>query len=106
MTLPLSEWFYEGILMDGGLLSIDPVYFAITGGRERWLYRVARKHAGGARPGGFALPLPTPSEKSGGEGTYPPLQFEMVSGVRPNEPPGVTPALGTRKGEPPPRLVS
>ena len=48
MTLTLSDWFYEGLLMEGGLLSIDPVYFSITGGRERWLYRVARKHAGGA----------------------------------------------------------
>jgi hypothetical protein len=27
MSLTLSDWFYEGILMDGGLLSIDPVYF-------------------------------------------------------------------------------
>jgi plasmid replication initiation protein len=53
MSLTLSDWFYEGILMDGGLLSIDPVYFTITGGRERWLYRVARKHAGGDRGGGL-----------------------------------------------------
>ena len=45
MTLTLSDWFYEGRLMDGSLLAIDPVYFSITGGRERWLYRVARKHA-------------------------------------------------------------
>jgi plasmid replication initiation protein len=52
MSLTHSDWFYEGILMDGGLLSIDPVYFTITGGRERWLYRVARKHAGGAGEGG------------------------------------------------------
>jgi Replication initiator protein A len=29
-------------LMDGGLLAIDPLYFSISGGRERWLYRVAR----------------------------------------------------------------
>lgn len=65
---PLS-WFYEGILMDGGLLSIDPVYFTITGGRERWLYRVARKHAGGAGEGGFAISLPTLFEKSGAGGT-------------------------------------
>ena len=59
MSLTLSDWFYEGILMDGGLLSIDPAYFTITGGRERWLYRVARKHAGGAGEGGFAISLPT-----------------------------------------------
>src|SRR4051812_6121732 len=43
MSLTLSDWFYEGILMEGGLLAIDPAYFSITGGRERWLYRVARK---------------------------------------------------------------
>src|SRR3546814_9282828 len=28
------------------LLAIDPGYFRLTGGIERWLYRVARKHAG------------------------------------------------------------
>ena len=56
MSLTLSDWFYEGLLMDGGLLSIDPMYFSITGGRERWLYRVARKHAGGAGGEGFAIP--------------------------------------------------
>jgi plasmid replication initiation protein len=48
MSLTVSDWFYEGILMDGGLLAIDPLYFSISGGRERWLYRVARKHAGAA----------------------------------------------------------
>ena len=26
MGLTLSDWFHEGILMDGGLLSFDPVY--------------------------------------------------------------------------------
>jgi plasmid replication initiation protein len=77
MSLTLSDWFYEGILMDGGLLGIDPAYFAITGGRERWLYRVARKHAGGAGEGGFAIPLPTLFEKSGAEGTYRRFKFEI-----------------------------
>ena len=28
------------------MLTIDPAYFRLTGGIERWLYRVARKHAG------------------------------------------------------------
>ncbi len=88
MSLTLSDWFYEGILMDGGLLSIDPVYFAITGGRERWLYRVARKHAGGAGEGGFAISLPTLFEKSGAEGTYRRFKFEMQAIVRHNDLPG------------------
>jgi len=26
MGLTLSDWFHEGILMDGGLLSFDPVF--------------------------------------------------------------------------------
>ena len=52
MSLTLSDWFYEGVVMEGGVLAIDPAYFSITSGRERWLYRVARKHAGGAGQGG------------------------------------------------------
>ncbi len=59
MSITLSEWFYEGVLMDGGVLAIDPIYFTISGGRERWLYRVARKHAGGAGDAGFAIPAGT-----------------------------------------------
>jgi len=47
LTLTLSDWFYRGIMEDGGVLAIDRAYFSISGGRERWLYRVARKHAGG-----------------------------------------------------------
>ena len=82
LSLPVSEWFYEGVLMDGGLLAIDPEYFGITGGRERWLYRVARKHAGGAGPEGFAISLPTLFEKSGTEGTYRRFKFEMQAIVR------------------------
>jgi plasmid replication initiation protein len=88
MNLTLSDWFYEGILMDGGLLGIDPAYFAITGGRERWLYRVARKHAGGAGEGGFAIPLPTLFEKSGAEGTYRRFKFEIQAIARRNNLPG------------------
>jgi plasmid replication initiation protein len=88
MSLTLSDWFHEGILMDGGLLAIDPAYFAITGGRERWLYRVARKHAGGAGEGGFAIPLPTLFEKSGAEGTYRRFKFEIQAIARHNNLPG------------------
>lgn len=58
MTLELSNWFWEGVLMKGGVLSIDRAYFDITGGRERWLYRVARKHAGGAGEGASQFPCP------------------------------------------------
>jgi plasmid replication initiation protein len=100
MTLTLSEWFYEGILMDGGLLSIDPAYFSITGGRERWLYRVARKHAGGAGPNGFVISLPVLFEKSGAEGPYRRFKFEMQAIVRDDNLPQFTLELEYGKGEP------
>ena len=70
MTLELSNWFWEGVMMQGGVLAIDRAYFNITGGRERWLYKVARKHAGGAGDEGFAIAMPTLFEKSGAEGEY------------------------------------
>lgn len=46
MTLTLPDWLYQGVLMKGGVLTIHDDYFLLTGGVERWLYRVARKHAG------------------------------------------------------------
>jgi plasmid replication initiation protein len=88
MTLELSNWFWEGVLMQGGVLSIDRAYFDITGGRERWLYKVARKHAGGAGQGGFAIAMPTLFEKSGAEGPYRRFKFEIAKIADKNALPG------------------
>ena len=88
MSIALSSWFYEGVLMAGGVLSIDRAYFDITGGRERWLYRVARKHAGGAGEAGFSIAMPTLFEKSGAEGQYRRFKFEISAIVRDNGLPG------------------
>jgi len=88
MTIELSSWFWEGVMMQGGVLSIDHAYFAITGGRERWLYRVARKHAGGAGEGGFAISMPTLFEKSGVEGQYRRFKFEILKLAEKNALPG------------------
>ena len=70
MSITLADWVYEGVLMKGGVLSIGTEYFSIKGGRDRWLYRVARKHAGGAGKEGFKISFTTLFEKSGAEGTY------------------------------------
>jgi len=51
MEFVLPEWFYQGVLDRRLVLAIDPAYFALSGGIERWLYRVARKHAGHQRDG-------------------------------------------------------
>ena len=51
VSLTRSNGFHEGVVMDDGLLAIRPVCLNIGGGRERRLYRVARRHAGGAGTG-------------------------------------------------------
>lgn len=88
MTIELSNWFWEGVMMTGGVLSIDRAYFDITGGRERWLYKVARKHAGGAGETGFAISMPTLFEKSGAEGQYRRFKFEIAKIAERDELPG------------------
>ncbi|HWL68720.1 MAG TPA: replication initiator protein A [Geminicoccus sp.] len=102
MTIELSNWFYEGVLMTGGVLSIDRAYFDISGGRERWLYKVARKHAGGAGGEGFAISLPTLFEKSGAEGLYRRFKFEIAKIVERDELPGYALQLehGSGRSEP------
>jgi plasmid replication initiation protein len=96
LTITVSDWFYRGVTEDGGVLSIDFAYFSITGGRERWLYRVARKHAGGNGENGFAISMPTLFEKSGAEGTYRRFKFEMLRIVKNNNLPGFS--LSVREG--------
>jgi plasmid replication initiation protein len=59
----LPEWFYRGVLDRSLVLTIDSAYFALTGG-ERWLYRVARRHAG-HQPQGWAFELRHLYAKSG-----------------------------------------
>ena len=50
MEFVLPEWLYQGIVDRRLVLAIDPDYFRLTGGIERWLYRIARKHAGRKLP--------------------------------------------------------
>ena len=46
IELILPDWFYAGVLMRALVLTIDPAYFRLKGGIERWLYRLVRKHGG------------------------------------------------------------
>lgn len=47
----LPAWLYDGIINQRLVLSIDPAYFDLTSGIERWLYRVVRKHGGKQKAG-------------------------------------------------------
>jgi plasmid replication initiation protein len=64
IELILPEWFYEGVLDASLILTIDPNYFELTGGIERWLYRLVRKH-GGRQPAGWKFDFPYLYVKSG-----------------------------------------
>lgn len=69
MSLTLSNWIYEGIIMEGGVLAIHPDYFRLTGGLERCIYRIARKHAG-QQEHGWTCNLATLYEKTGSDSTF------------------------------------
>lgn len=51
LELIVPDWFYHAVLDDALILTIDPDYFSLTGGYDRWLYRIVRKHGGRQRKG-------------------------------------------------------
>ena len=51
IELIVPDWFYSGVMTDALVLGIDPRYFRLSGGIERWLYRLVRKHGGTQRLG-------------------------------------------------------
>ena len=61
----MTQQYYEGVLEQGGVLAIDPAYFAIEGGLERALYRIARKHVGQQEE--FRIGLETLYAKTGSD---------------------------------------
>jgi plasmid replication initiation protein len=64
MEFVLPDWFYRGVVDRSLVLTIDPAYFRLTGGIERWLYRIARKHAG-HQASGWVFEFAHLHEKSG-----------------------------------------
>ena len=41
--ISIHPWIYNAIVRQGDILAVHPDYFQLTGGLERWLYRLARK---------------------------------------------------------------
>ncbi|MFN3945288.1 MAG: replication initiator protein A [Allosphingosinicella sp.] len=64
LELILPDWFYAGVMDDALVLTIDRTYFDLTGGLERWLYRLVRKH-GGRQAGGWSFDVEHLHQKSG-----------------------------------------
>lgn len=64
IELIVPDWFFSAVMDDALVLTIDRAYFDLTGGLERWLYRLVRKHAGRQR-GGWSFDLKHLHAKSG-----------------------------------------
>lgn len=64
LELILPDWFYAGVINDALVLTIDRAYFELTGGLERWLYRLVRKH-GGRQEFGWSFDIRHLHAKSG-----------------------------------------
>ena len=66
MTITLSDWVYDGIMGERSLLTMHQDYFLLTGGLERALYRIARKHAGNQK-GGWTCRVEILRDKTGSD---------------------------------------
>ena len=64
LELIVPDWFFSAVMDDALILTIDRAYFSLTGGLERWLYRLVRKH-GGRQTGGWSFDLKHLHAKSG-----------------------------------------
>jgi plasmid replication initiation protein len=69
LELIVPEWFYATTLDSSRILTLDRAYFALTGGIERWLYRLARKHAG-KQPDGWRFDFRHLHARSGSLARY------------------------------------
>jgi plasmid replication initiation protein len=97
LEMILPDWFYAGVLDQALILTIDRAYFDLTGGLERWLYRIVRKH-GGRQAGGWSFDLPHLHLKSGVLSPLKRFTFELRGIVRRQPLPGYRLALETALG--------
>jgi plasmid replication initiation protein len=97
IELILPDWFYAGVLDQALVLTIDRAYFDLTGGLERWLYRIVRKH-GGKQAGGWSFDVAHLHLKSSVLSPLKRFAFELRAIVVRQPLPGYTLALETVLG--------
>ncbi|MDD3799488.1 MAG: replication initiator protein A [Novosphingobium sp.] len=89
IELILPDWFYAGVLDRALVLTIDRAYFDLTGGLERWLYRIVRKH-GGRQVAGWSFDFEHLHMKSGALSPLKRFAFELRAIVQRQPLPGYT----------------
>jgi plasmid replication initiation protein len=87
LELVLPDWLYAGVLDEALVLTIDRVYFDLTGGLERWLYRLVRKH-GGRQDGGWSFDFKHLHAKSGSLSPLKHVAYDVREIVRRERLPG------------------
>jgi plasmid replication initiation protein len=87
IELILPDWFYAGVLDEALVLTIDRAYFGLTGGLERWLYRLVRKH-GGHQTGGWSFDFAHLHAKSGSLSALKHFAYDLREIVRRQTLPG------------------
>jgi len=97
LELILPDWFYAGIMGDAFVLTIDRAYFNLTGGLERWLYRLVRKH-GGRQKHGWSFDFRHLHLKSGSLSPFKRFAFELRNIVRLQPLPGYRLAIQDELG--------
>jgi plasmid replication initiation protein len=90
MEITLSKWFFDGVMDKRNVLAISPLYFEITSGLGKWLYRASRKHAGGNGAEGFVIGFETLHQKSGSESSYPVFKRKLLDLAKVNELPDIS----------------
>ena len=87
IDLIVPDWFYRAVLDDALVLTIDRAYFGLTGGLERWLYRLVRKH-GGRQASGWSFDFAHLHAKSASLSRFSAFAFELREIVRRQPLPG------------------
>lgn len=70
MTLP--RWIHRAVVEGREVLAISPLYFDLTSGLDRFLYRLARRHAGNGtdNPDGWVFTFKDLHKRSGSPAPY------------------------------------
>ncbi|ACB81231.1 replication protein A [Methylorubrum populi BJ001] len=89
IELIVPDWFYQAVLDDALVLTIDRAYFDLTGGLDRWLYRIVRKHGGRQRKG-WRFDFRHLHQKSGALSPFKRFAFELRDIIRRQPLPGYT----------------
>lgn len=80
IEITLSQWLYDGICAKGALLKVNPDYFILTSGLNRFLYRTARKHVGTSNDS-LEFSLEKLYEKSGSERELKKFKLDLKTAV-------------------------